>query len=105
MLQRRHPMHESMIRASLLDEMPEVAPLDEHNRALVAHVHPTDWQNPPPRARYNLVVIGGGTAGLVSAAGAVEGAHSCCAGCRRRTRCWRVQCRGADRRARGFSRG
>ena len=35
-------MNESMSLASLLDEMPEVAPLDDHNRALVAHVHPTD---------------------------------------------------------------
>jgi pyruvate/2-oxoglutarate dehydrogenase complex dihydrolipoamide dehydrogenase (E3) component len=60
-----------MSLTSLLDEMPEVAPLDEHNRALVAHVHPTDWQNPSPRGRYNLVVIGAGTAGLVTAAGAV----------------------------------
>jgi pyruvate/2-oxoglutarate dehydrogenase complex dihydrolipoamide dehydrogenase (E3) component len=65
-----------MILASLLDEMPEVAPLDDHNRTLVAHVHPTDWQNPQPRGRYNLVVIGGGTAGLVAAAGAAGlGAH------------------------------
>ena len=63
-------MDKSMLLATLLDEMPEVAPLDDHNRALVVHVHPTDWQNPPPRARYNLVVIGGGTAGLVTAAGA-----------------------------------
>src|SRR5712691_5850385 len=63
-------MDASMVLTSLLDEMPEVAPLDDYNRALVAHVHPTDWQNPPPRARYNLVVIGGGTAGLVTAAGA-----------------------------------
>src|SRR5262249_62126155 len=63
-------MNESMSLTALLDEMPEVAPLDDHNRSLVAHVHPTDWQNPKPRGRYNLVAIGGGTAGLVTAAGA-----------------------------------
>ena len=33
-------------------------------------VHPLDWVNPVPRARYHLVVIGAGTAGLVAAAGA-----------------------------------
>jgi pyruvate/2-oxoglutarate dehydrogenase complex dihydrolipoamide dehydrogenase (E3) component len=37
---------------------------------LVANVHPADWQNPEPASRYNLVVIGAGTAGLVIAAGA-----------------------------------
>ncbi len=48
-----------------------VEPLDEHNRALLANVHPADWVNPPqPAGRYHLVVIGAGTAGLVSAAGA-----------------------------------
>ncbi len=43
---------------------------DADDRALVSHVHPPDWTNPVPRGRYNLVVIGGGTAGLVSAVGA-----------------------------------
>jgi pyruvate/2-oxoglutarate dehydrogenase complex dihydrolipoamide dehydrogenase (E3) component len=33
-------------------------------------VHPEDWVNPTPADRYDLVVIGGGTAGLVSAMGA-----------------------------------
>jgi pyruvate/2-oxoglutarate dehydrogenase complex dihydrolipoamide dehydrogenase (E3) component len=33
-------------------------------------IRPHDWQNPPPRGIYDLVVIGGGTAGLVSAVGA-----------------------------------
>lgn len=45
----------------------EVAPLDEANRALLAHVHPADWKNPQPQPRYDLVVLGAGTAGLVSA--------------------------------------
>lgn len=45
-------------------------PWDEHNQRLRHHVHPGDWVNPQPAARYNLVVIGGGTAGLVTAAGA-----------------------------------
>jgi pyruvate/2-oxoglutarate dehydrogenase complex dihydrolipoamide dehydrogenase (E3) component len=43
-------------------------PPDEHNQRLVAQVHPPDWRNPTPKARYQLVVIGGGTGGLVSAA-------------------------------------
>ncbi|HEV3455190.1 MAG TPA: mercuric reductase [Thermoanaerobaculia bacterium] len=47
-----------------------VEPLDEHNRALLANVHPEGWVNPRPAARYHLVVVGAGTAGLVSAAGA-----------------------------------
>jgi pyruvate/2-oxoglutarate dehydrogenase complex dihydrolipoamide dehydrogenase (E3) component len=45
-------------------------PDDAHNRALVSHVHPAGWQDPQPAPRYNLVVIGGGTAGLVAAMGA-----------------------------------
>src|SRR5207249_440641 len=47
-----------------------IQPDDAYNRALLAHVHPPGWTNPTPTARYDLVVIGGGTAGLVSAAGA-----------------------------------
>ena len=45
-----------------------MAPMDEHNRALIGHVHPPDWTNPEPAERYHLVVIGAGTAGLVAAA-------------------------------------
>jgi pyruvate/2-oxoglutarate dehydrogenase complex dihydrolipoamide dehydrogenase (E3) component len=47
-----------------------MAPWDRHNQELVAHVSPPDWENPTPAPRYNLVVIGAGTAGLVSAAAA-----------------------------------
>ena len=50
--------------------LPQVQPFDEHNRALLAHTHPPDWVNPTPAGRYNLVVVGAGTAGLVAAAGA-----------------------------------
>src|SRR5258708_1279453 len=50
--------------------MTPTAPTDDHERLLVHHTHPTDWQNPEPGGRYNLVVVGAGTAGLVCAAGA-----------------------------------
>jgi len=48
----------------------EILPRDAHNQTLMANVHPSDWVNPEPAPCYNLVVIGGGTAGLISAAGA-----------------------------------
>jgi pyruvate/2-oxoglutarate dehydrogenase complex dihydrolipoamide dehydrogenase (E3) component/uncharacterized membrane protein YdjX (TVP38/TMEM64 family) len=48
----------------------QVLPDDVHNQTLVANVHPRDWVNPQPQSRYNLVVIGAGTGGLVCAAGA-----------------------------------
>jgi pyruvate/2-oxoglutarate dehydrogenase complex dihydrolipoamide dehydrogenase (E3) component len=48
----------------------DVSPADEHNLRLLANLHPEEWHNPAPRNPYNLVVIGAGTAGLVSAAGA-----------------------------------
>jgi pyruvate/2-oxoglutarate dehydrogenase complex dihydrolipoamide dehydrogenase (E3) component len=47
----------------------EVLPKDLHNEKLIANVHPRDWKNPKAKDRYHLVVIGAGTAGLVTAAG------------------------------------
>ncbi len=44
-----------------------VLPDDEHNRTLVNNVHPPTWVTPEPDGRYNIVVIGAGTAGLVTA--------------------------------------
>lgn len=49
---------------------PGLQPWDDHNRRLRGNVHPADWTAPEPASRYNLVVVGGGTAGLVTAAGA-----------------------------------
>ena len=45
-----------------------VLPQDQFNEELVNNVHPPQWHNPKPSGRYNLVVIGAGTAGLVTAA-------------------------------------
>ena len=52
--------HDSIERAQSHDTADKV-------RALV---HPPDWRNPNPAAKYDLLVLGGGTAGLVSAMGA-----------------------------------
>lgn len=41
-----------------------------HDARRLAEVAPSDWVNPVPAARYQLVVIGAGTAGLVTAAAA-----------------------------------
>jgi pyruvate/2-oxoglutarate dehydrogenase complex dihydrolipoamide dehydrogenase (E3) component len=47
-----------------------IHPLDEHNLTLLGNTHPADYQNPTPAPLYHLVVIGGGSAGLIAAAGA-----------------------------------
>jgi len=44
----------------------QVLPDDLHNRTLVSHVHPPGWHNPEPGGPYDLVVIGAGTAGLIT---------------------------------------
>ncbi|MBI1349415.1 FAD-containing oxidoreductase [bacterium] len=49
-------------------EYGKIMPMDAYNESLLANVHPTDWQNPTPSGRYNMVVLGAGTAGLVTAA-------------------------------------
>ena len=53
-----------------MSEAPVIAPDTPENRELRDNVRPRDWVNPQPAGRYNLVVIGAGTAGLVCAAGA-----------------------------------
>lgn len=43
---------------------------DVYDSRLVANVHPSGWVNPKPAGKYDLLVVGAGTAGLVTAAGA-----------------------------------
>ncbi|MFP6655839.1 MAG: mercuric reductase [Myxococcota bacterium] len=42
-------------------------PVDEWNRQWLENVHPSSWQNSTPTGRYNLVVSGAGTGGLITA--------------------------------------
>lgn len=49
-----------------------VPPDDKYNRELIQNVHPEDWINPSPAEKYDLVVIGAGTAGLISALGGAQ---------------------------------
>lgn len=53
-----------------MSKLIQLQPYDEHNQKLESYVHPPDWVNPEPTGRYNLVVIGAGPAGLVTAIGA-----------------------------------
>lgn len=50
----------------------EVWPMDSYNTTLLNHVHPPDWQDPKVEENdtYDMVVIGAGVGGLISAAGA-----------------------------------
>ena len=45
-------------------EQPSEGPFDAE---LCAYVRPEAWQNPPPRRIYNLLIIGGGPAGIYAA--------------------------------------
>jgi Pyridine nucleotide-disulphide oxidoreductase len=52
-----------------------VWPMDSHNTTLLDHVHPPDWQDPAASNKdgsstYDLVVIGAGVGGLITAGGA-----------------------------------
>ena len=67
---RNRPHEQPSARKFPMPQLKQLQPYDEHNQKLESFVHPTDWVNPEPAARYNMVVIGGGPAGLVAAIGA-----------------------------------
>ena len=48
-------------------EIGALLPNDEHDRVLAENVHPSNWVNPEPSGRYNIIVLGAGTAGLITA--------------------------------------
>lgn len=62
--------HRLICQESRMSPLIQLQPQDEHNQKLESNVRPPGWTNPIPDGRYNLVVIGAGTAGLVTAAGA-----------------------------------
>ncbi len=68
MMASRTPNSELRTQATMSNHI-DIKPLDSHNQTLLANAHPSDWRNPAPAGRYNMVVIGAGTAGLVTAAG------------------------------------
>ena len=64
------PRFDPNYRPTALDEMTIAG--DRYDQQLIDNCHPPGWVNPTPARKYNLVVIGAGTAGLVSAAGAAK---------------------------------
>jgi pyruvate/2-oxoglutarate dehydrogenase complex dihydrolipoamide dehydrogenase (E3) component len=43
-----------------------------YDRTILQHVHPPNWRNPEPKDRYNLVIIGAGPAGMLTALNAAK---------------------------------
>jgi pyruvate/2-oxoglutarate dehydrogenase complex dihydrolipoamide dehydrogenase (E3) component/uncharacterized membrane protein YdjX (TVP38/TMEM64 family) len=64
------PRFDPNYRPAALDEMTIAG--DRYDQQLIDNCHPPGWVNPTPARKYNLVVIGAGTAGLVSAAGGAK---------------------------------
>ena len=65
-----HPRLPDEIELRTADELESIGvePMDDANIELLDQVHPPGWVNPEPKDHYNMVVIGAGTGGLVTAA-------------------------------------
>ncbi|MBA3889467.1 MAG: mercuric reductase [Gemmatimonadaceae bacterium] len=63
-----HPTGHVVRHATSELRFPSLVSGNPDDARLLALVHPPGWTNPKARDRYHLVVIGGGTGGLVSAA-------------------------------------
>jgi pyruvate/2-oxoglutarate dehydrogenase complex dihydrolipoamide dehydrogenase (E3) component len=56
------------------DLLYQTLPVDSDNQTLLANEHPVNWVNPHPKKIYDLIVLGAGPCGLISAMmGASEG--------------------------------
>ena len=53
-----------------------ITPFDAPNRQQIAQGHPPDWRPPRPKDGYDLVVLGGGPAGLTAAVAAATAGHA-----------------------------
>ncbi|HEX3872225.1 MAG TPA: FAD-dependent oxidoreductase [Pirellulales bacterium] len=49
-----------------------LVPPNDFDSLLDAHAHPSDWVNPTPLARYQLLIVGGGRAGIAAACEAAK---------------------------------
>src|SRR5262245_17782908 len=65
----RYPQEESM-------GTPSILPFDAPNRLQIAQGHPPDWRPPRPKDGYDLVILGGGPAGLTAAVTAAKAGHA-----------------------------